>query len=257
MCFDADSHPPIEPIAGGALDSERLTLTSEDGARLSAFRARAANPTGNGILILPDVRGLHGYYEELALRFAEQGIDAVAIDYFCRTAGLAPRPADFDHTPHVAQTSWEGLAADIRAGTGALRATRDGDDGPRRIFTIGFCMGGRLASLAGTLGLGFSGLIAFYGWPTGPHRSGSPAPAEVAASLEAPVLAVYGEADQGISAEVREAYDTALDAAGIERKTIVYPGAPHGFFDRKAEEFAAASAEAWAETLAFIRAHGA
>jgi carboxymethylenebutenolidase len=257
MCFDTDSHPPIEPIAGGALDSERLTLTSEDGAAFSAFLARASKPSGNGILILPDVRGLHGYYEELSLRFAENGVEALAIDYFGRTAGLAPRPADFDHAPHVGQTSWDAIAADIRAGVDALRADRDPDSGPSRLFAIGFCMGGRLASLAGTLGLGFSGLIAFYGWPTGPHRSGSPAPAEVAASIEAPVLAIYGGADQGISADIRATYDAALDAAGIVHRTIVYPDAPHSFFDRKADEFAAASEAAWAETLAFIRANGA
>ena len=104
MCFDHDSRPPIPPIAGGALDSRELTLTSADGTRLSAFEARAAEPSGAAIVILPDVRGLHAYYVELALRFAENGIDAVAIDWFGRTAGLgrprgglrvhAPRPAD-------------------------------------------------------------------------------------------------------------------------------------------------------------------
>ena len=70
MCFDLDSRPPIAPIAGGALDSEELTLTASDGTRFSAFRARAAHPTGAGMIVLPDVRGLHAYYEELALRFA-------------------------------------------------------------------------------------------------------------------------------------------------------------------------------------------
>src|SRR5437870_774137 len=85
MCFEPDSHPPIAPIAGGALDSTRQTLTSADGTRFAAFRTRTAHPSGAGILILPDVRGLHRYYEELALRFAEAGIDALAIDYFGRS----------------------------------------------------------------------------------------------------------------------------------------------------------------------------
>ena len=97
MCFDLDSRPPITPIAGGAMDHEHLTLTCADGNQLAAFRARASAPTGAGILILPDVRGLHPYYEELALRFAEAGVDAVAIDYFGRTAGVEPRDADFEY----------------------------------------------------------------------------------------------------------------------------------------------------------------
>ena len=58
MCFDLDSRPPIAPIAGGALDSARLVVTAEDGNRFLAFRARAASPTGAGIVVLPDVRGL-------------------------------------------------------------------------------------------------------------------------------------------------------------------------------------------------------
>jgi hypothetical protein len=91
MCFDLDSRPPIIPIAGGALDSSELVLDAADGNRFRAFRARASTANGAGIVILPDVRGLHPYYEELALRFAESGVDALAIDYFGRTAGLGNR----------------------------------------------------------------------------------------------------------------------------------------------------------------------
>jgi carboxymethylenebutenolidase len=75
MCFDLDSRPPIEPIAGGALDGMPLMLTASDRNRFAAFRARAADPSGAAVVILPDVRGLHPYYEELALRFAENGIE--------------------------------------------------------------------------------------------------------------------------------------------------------------------------------------
>ena len=116
MCFDHDSRPPIAPIAGGALDSMPLVLTAADRNRFAAFRARASEPTGAGVVILPDVRGLHPYYEELALRFAEHGIDALAIDWFGRTAGPEPRGDDFDYSPTSAQTTWAGIRADITAG---------------------------------------------------------------------------------------------------------------------------------------------
>ena len=78
MCFDLDSRPPIAPIAGGATDAADLLLTSADGTRFGAYAARAARPTGAGMVVLPDVRGLHPYYKELALRFAEVGVDAIA-----------------------------------------------------------------------------------------------------------------------------------------------------------------------------------
>lgn len=255
MCFDTDSRPPITPIAGGALDGGPVTLTSADGTPFAGYAARSAHPTGAGILILPDVRGLHAYYEELALRFAEHGIDAVAIDFFARTAGIHGRGDDFDYRPHVGLTRWDSLAADIRAGAAALRTLRRSDAAPNSIFVTGFCMGGRLAFLSGTLGLDLAGIIGFYGWPTGPSGSGSPAPADVAAEIDAPVLAIYGGADEGIGADVRTTFDQALETASVEHRTIVYPGAPHSFFDRKAADHAEASADAWAATLAFIEAH--
>jgi carboxymethylenebutenolidase len=254
MCFDADSHPPIDPIAGGALDHESVVLKTGDGSEIRAFAARPTQPTGAGILILPDVRGLHPFFEELTLRFAEHGIAAVAIDYFGRTAGTEPRGDDFDYGPHLSQTSWEGLQSDVRAGVAHLRAM---DPAPRSLFVTGFCMGGRLASVATTLGLGFAGAIAFYGWPVGPHRSGMPAPADLAAQIECSILAIYGGADQGITPEIRAEYDKALDKAHVDHRTIVYDGAPHSFFDRKAEEFKTASDASWDETLTFIRKHTA
>ena len=252
MCTSHDSRPPIEPISGAAIDSDRITLQGEDGAAFSAFLARPEQSTGAGIVILPDVRGLHPFFEELALRFAERGIDALAIDYFARSAGTEPRGDDFEHMPHVEQCSWPNLAGDIRAAVAYLRGL---EGPPRSIFTTGFCMGGRLSSMSATLNLGLAGVIPFYGWPAGPNRNGTPAPVDNADKIECDVLAIYGGADEGIPKKVRDAFDKALDKAGVRHETIVYPDAPHSFFDRKAENYAEASADAWDKVLAFIRTH--
>jgi carboxymethylenebutenolidase len=254
MCFDHDARPPIEPIAGASLDSGPETLASAaDGAAFRAFIARPTTPTGAGILILPDVRGLHPYYEELALRYAEHGIAAVAIDYFGRTAGQEPRGADFDHMPHVTAATWPQLEGDIRAGMARLRE----EAGVHAAFATGFCMGGRLAFVSATLGLGLAGVIGYYGWPTGPSRNGTPAPADIADRFGCDVLSIWGGADEGLPATVRDAFSAALDAAGVPHRSLVYEGAPHSFFDRKAVDFAEASAGAWAATLDFIRRHTA
>jgi carboxymethylenebutenolidase len=251
MCFDLDSRPPIAPIAGGALDSTELTLEASDGNRFHAFRARATTPTGAGIVILPDVRGLHPYYEELALRFAENGIDAVAIDYFGRTAGVGRRGDEFEHMPHVDQLTWPGLAADATAAAEHLRMADEGR--VQSLFTIGFCMGGRLAFLTATLGLRLAGTVGFYGIPVGPGRAGMPAPAEVAGEMANPLLGLFGAADPSIPPESIATFDEALDKAGVEHRFVSYEGAPHSFFDRKAAEFADASSAAWEETLTFVR----
>ena len=249
MCFDHDSRPPIEPIAGGALDAAPVELEASDGNRFAAYVARAAEPAGTGIVILPDVRGLHAYYRDLAERFAEHGVDAIAIDYFGRTAGIGDRGPGFEWQPHVAQTTYAGLRADTEAAAAHLRAVA----APGRLFTTGFCMGGRLCYLSAGFGLGLAGVISFYGWPVGPSRNGTPAPADVAGTFECPVVGIFGGADEGIPAEAAATLDAALAAAGIPRRITVYEGAPHSFFDRKAAEFADASARAWTEVLDFLR----
>ncbi len=253
MCFDHDSRPPIRPIAGGALDSREMTLTASDGNVLTAFEARAAEPTGASIVVLPDVRGLHTFYFELVLRFAENGIDAVAIDWFGRTAGPGRREDGFDYMPHVEQTTWDGVSADISAGAAHARALRT--DRPASLFTIGFCFGGRMSFLSATLGLELAGAIGFYGPPAGPGRAGSPAPADVAAQIASPILGIFGGADAGIPPAAVEAFDDALERAGVEHQLITYPNAPHSFFDRKAAKFNEESEQSWAEVLGFIRAH--
>ena len=257
MCFDHDSRPPIAPIAGGALDTMPLVLTAADRNRFAAFRARANEPSGAGVVILPDVRGLHPYYEELALRFAEHGIDALALDWFGRTAGPEPRGDDFDYTPHPALTTWAGIRADITAGVEEIRAPEDGRAAPGSVFTLGFCMGGRMSFLAGTLGLGLAGVIGMYGTLAGPWRNDAPAPVDVAGEMASPVLGLFGGADTVITPEAIAAFDAGLGAAGVDHRLVTYPGAPHSFFDRKAADFADESAAAWDEVLAFIRARTA
>jgi carboxymethylenebutenolidase len=248
MCFDHDSRPPILPIAGGALDSRELTLTAADGNRLTAFEAKAADPTNVAIVILPDVRGLHDYYAELALRFAEAGIDAVAIDWFGRTAGLGRRREGFDFMPQVQQLTWDGMQADIRAG-----AEHAATFGRGNLFTIGFCMGGRAAFLTPTLGIGLTGAIGFYGSPVGPGRGGSPQPVDLADTMEGKVLGLFGGADESIPPAAVAGFDEALTKAGVEHTLKTYEGAPHSFFDRKADQFARASDDAWQQVLGFIR----
>jgi carboxymethylenebutenolidase len=83
----------------------------------------------------------------------------------------------------------------------------------------------------------------------------SPSPIDAAREMEAPILALQGGADQHITAEHNAEFDEALTAAGVEHEVVTYPGAPHSFFDRKQEEFAEASEDAWNRTLAFIEQH--
>jgi carboxymethylenebutenolidase len=249
MCHGDDSHPPIPAISGAAVSHDRLVLTAADGNELAAFSAEPDEPGGAGIVILPDIRGLHRFYEELALRFAERGHAAVAIDWFGRTAGAERRGDDFEYMPHVQATTAAGIQGDVAAGVAHLR-----ERGARAVFTVGFCFGGRQSWLAALSGHGLAGAVGFYGRP-GPGQDGTPGPTQRAGELEAPILALMGGADQGIPAELAHEFDAALEAAGVEHEVVVYDGAPHSFFDRTFEEHADASADAWERVLRFVARH--
>jgi carboxymethylenebutenolidase len=254
MCFDHDARPPIPAIAGGATDAREIVLTSRDGVQFGAYAARAARPSGAGMVVLPDVRGLHPYYKELALRFAEHGVDAVALDYFGRTAGIAERGETFDYLPHVGQTRPDTLQADIAASAAHLRA-KDGG-GVRALFSVGFCFGGALSFLQAASGLGYAGVIGFYGWPLGlPRWPDRPRPVDSVSRFASPVLALYGGADPGIPKSAVAEFDQALERAKVAHESVTYDGAPHSFFDRRQTEFADASADAWRRVQAFVAAH--
>jgi carboxymethylenebutenolidase len=248
MCFDTDSAPPVPAIRGAAVSHDHLTLTAADGNRLRAFLATPDTPAEKGVVIYPDVRGLYRFYEELALRFAERGVAAIAFDYFGRTAGTDTRDDDFEYRPHVDQTTDDGVQADARAAIEYLRGL-----GAETVVSVGFCFGGRASWVGAASGHGLSGSIGFYGSPT--RQRGGASVVERIAGIECPILALQAGDDQGITAEANAAFEDALTRAGVEHEIVVYDGAPHSFFDRKQEQFAEASDDAWRRVLAFVDAH--
>jgi carboxymethylenebutenolidase len=248
MCFDTDSVPPVPAIAGASVSHELLTLRAADGNELAAFLATPDEPGKTGVVLLPDVRGLYHFYEELALRFAERGHAALAIDYFGRTAGSSTRADDFEYPPHVDQTTDEGVQADTHAAVEHLRGL-----GCSAIFTVGFCFGGRASWVAAASGHGLAGSIGFYGSPT--RQRGGPSAVERVEAIACPILALQAGDDQGITGDDNATFERALTAAGVEHEIVVYDGAPHSFFDRKQEEFADASDDAWRRTLEFVDSH--
>ena len=231
------------------MSHDDVALEAADGTRFAAFRALPDEPGGTGVVVLPDVRGLYRFYEELALRLAERGFAAVAIDYFGRTAGVGKRGDDFPCMDHVAKTTAQGVQADVAAAVAQLRSPEGG--ACSAMFTLGFCFGGRHSWLAAAAGHGLSGAIGFYGRP-GIGGDGSPGPAQRAEEMKAPILGLMGGADPGIPPEEVAAFDEALTAAGVEHELVTYEGAPHSFFDRKQEEFADASEDAWRRVVAFL-----
>jgi carboxymethylenebutenolidase len=135
---------------------------------------------------------------------------------------------------------------DVRACVEALKAR----GGARRIFTVGFCFGGAQSFHQAAAGHGLAGVVGFYGaLADRPHL---PSAIGVAASMACPVLGLFGGADEAIPRDQIERFDQALTDAGVEHEIHVYPGAPHSFFDRRQDDYAAESADAWDRILGFM-----
>jgi carboxymethylenebutenolidase len=246
MCYSDDARPPLPPIGGAAADQGDMVLTSGDGTKFAAYFARAEKPSGAGIVVMPDVRGLHHFYKELAQRFAEAGVDAVAIDYFGRTAGIGDRGDGFDFMPHVEQTTQENIAMDVAA---ALEHLKSKDGGAvKSTFTVGFCFGGSSSWNQSALQAGLTGAIGFYGRPkrSEPYMS----------KMRAPLLLLVAGADAATPQEASHEFDKQLSEAGVPHEMHVYDGAPHSFFDRTFEQWKDACDDAWRRMLALIEKHG-
>lgn len=242
MCYSDDARPPLPPIGGAASDHGDFELTADDGNRFMAYFARAAKPTGAGMVVMPDVRGLHHFYKELAQRFAEAGIDAVAIDYFGRTEGMGDRSEAFDYKPHVEKTTPEGIGADVAAAVAHLKS-KDGG-AVKSVFTVGFCFGGSSSWNMSALVDGVDGDIGFYGRPerTLPYLS----------RMKAPLLLLIAGADF-TPLEAFHDFDKKLTEAKVPHEMHIYEGAPHSFFDRSFADWKEACDDAWRRMLAFIK----
>ncbi|HEX7263080.1 MAG TPA: dienelactone hydrolase family protein [Candidatus Dormibacteraeota bacterium] len=221
-----------------------MTLIAADGNKFMAYFARASKPTGAGMVVLPDVRGLHHFYKELAQRFAEAGIDAVAIDYFGRTAGFGDRGEEFDYKPYMEKTTAEGIAADAAA---AIEYLRSKDGGAvKSVFTVGFCFGGSNSWNQSALQPELDGAIGFYGRP---ERS-----RPFMSRMKAPLLMLIAGADFTPREEFVE-FDRQLTEAGVAHEMHTYEGAPHSFFDRTFDQWKEACDDAWRRMLAFVKKH--
>lgn len=248
MCYDDDARAPIPAGARGQAHGEDRVLTAADGNRFAAYLARPAQTSNAQVLIYPDIRGLHQFYKDLALRFAELGIAALSIDYFGRSAGLTARTNDFDYKPHAQQLQFAGLLADTRAALASLEKQQ-------ATFIVGFCMGGSFSLLASTENLGLAGVIGFYAGLSRQLAGTGGSVLDLSVKVRYPFLGLFGGADQSIPATQVHTLDKKLDQAGVEHQLVIYPGAPHSFFDRRATDYAEASHDAWTRLLAFIRQH--
>ena len=247
MCYPDGAMPPELPLAlvsepaSEDIDGHDIELTAADGTVLGAYFAHPAVESTVGVVILPDVRGLHDFYRGLAEQFARAGFHAIAIDYFARTAGVGPRTDDFPYRDHMGALTPEHTDLDVAAAVAALRDL-DGS-GLNTIATVGFCFGGGLSWRQSAVNPDVAGCIGFYGIPS--------RVSDVLDRMQKPILMLVAGNDMTPQTAFQE-MDETLTKQGLEHKVVVYDGAPHSFFDRHSDEWHDACEDSWKQMLSFI-----
>jgi len=178
-----------------------------------------ARPEGNapGVVVIQEWWGLDAHIKGIADRFAQAGFVAIAPDLY--RGHVAKEP---DEARKLAmELQYPQAMKDMQGAVNYLLAQPFVQ--PKKVGIIGFCMGGRLSGMMAVSGQNLSAAVPFYGMTALSE--------EDAAKVSVPVLAIYGGTDQGFPPELREANDQKLTAAGKPHEVVVYPEAPHAFFN--------------------------
>lgn len=221
---------------------------------ISAYRAKPADGKAHGVvLVVHEVFGLHEHIKDVARRFAKAGYYAIAPDLYAR-GGDVTKLASFDEIrPIVAATPDVQVMSDLDA----TMKFAGGDGGDiKRLGVTGFCWGGRITWLyAAHAASAVKAGVAWYGRVAGSPTDLQPkSPLDLAAGIKAPVLGLYGAADQGIPVASLDAMKEALAKAGnTASKFVVYPDAPHAFHADYRPSYRPEAAKAgWSECLAWF-----
>lgn len=223
------------------LSGETISLTVQ-GKTTSAYLSL---PPGGGpwpgVVVIQEWWGLEDHIKNVADRFANAGFVALAPDLYYGEIATEP-----DEARKLRMAlDWEDALAAIQEAINVLVA--HDQVWPKRVGVTGFCMGGGLAWHAGAKLEHVAATVPFYGG--GPEMSD-----EEVAQIGGPVLAIFGELDQGVSPEVARRRAAQMDKAGVKHETIIYPGAQHAFFnDTRAAYHAEAAADAWGRMLALFK----
>jgi carboxymethylenebutenolidase len=196
-----------------------------------------------GIVVIQEWWGLDDHIKDVAERFAAAGYVALAPDLY--RGEVAAEPDDARRL--AMELELDQALVDIQGAVNYLISQPDVE--PEQAGVIGFCMGGRLTMMMSYRGENVGAAIVFYGGGVQPSD-------EELRAISAPLLGIYGEADEGIPVDRIHEWDTKLDEFGKTHEIHIYPDAPHAFFnDERPSYRATASADAWDRTLAWLNTY--
>jgi len=228
------------------------------GGEIPAYRAM---PAKGGpfplILVVQEIFGVHEHLKDICRRLAKQGHMAIAAELYDRQGSVAGM-TDIQEIigKVVAKVPDEQVMSDLDAAVAFAKASGSADTA--RLGITGFCWGGRITWLYAEHNPALRAGVAWYGKLVGEASQRTPRhPIDLAKDLKAPVLGLYGGADQGIPVDTVERMRGACEAAGKTCEFVVYPDTPHAFnADYRPSYRQEPAKDGWARMLAWFRSHG-
>jgi carboxymethylenebutenolidase len=230
-----------------------------NGFEVPAYAAAPAGKTGLPvILVIQEIFGVHEYVADTCRRFAKLGYLAIAPELYARQ-GDAKSYTDIPklQADIVSKVPDAQVMADL---DGALAYAAANGGNVAKAGITGFCWGGRIVWLYAATGKVKAG-VAWYGRLVGQPSELTPRhPVDVAASLQAPVLGLYGGKDQGIPLDTVDKMKAALATGTPAAKAssfVVYPEAGHAFHaDYRPSYVKSAAEDGWQRATAWFKANG-
>jgi carboxymethylenebutenolidase len=253
----------VEPVTAATITTDatdllagEVQIPTPDG-KIPAYRAQPASggpfPT---VLVVQEIFGVHEHIRDVCRRFAKLGYQAVAPDLFFRQGDVSTITDFKEIIANVVSKVPDAQVLQDLDATAAWASKSGGD--PSRLAITGFCWGGRIVWLYAAHNPNLKAGVAWYGRLTSPKTDLQIThPIDVAGSLKAPVLGLYGGADSGIPQETVEKMQAALEQAGSESRIVVYPETPHAFFADYRPSYRKEQAEdGWKRLLEWLKKHG-
>lgn len=256
-------------LSAGPLMAQTMIRTSMDGlvggdvriptagGDMPGYYAAPAKPGRYPvILVVGEIWGVHEHIKDVVRRLAKAGYFAVANEPYWKIGNLAAMTDIKEVIAGANKLTDEQAFADLDA---TVRwAEKQPQANAKRLGITGFCRGGRMVWMYTAHNRNIDAGVAWYG-SLGPAGANTATPMDVTDKLDAPVLGLYGGADQGIPLEQVERLRAGLLAFGKDKESIihVYPGMPHGFnADYRPTYRKEAAEDGWKRMLAWFRKHG-
>jgi carboxymethylenebutenolidase len=258
--------------AAGAVVAQTSVKTSSEGliagevmVEVSGFKVPAyvARPAGKNnppvVLVIQEVFGVHEYIADTARRFAKAGYLAIAPELFARQGDPTQYNVMADLQREIVMKVPDAQVMTDLDGMVAWARAHGGD--ASKVAITGFCWGGRITWLYAAHSKSVKAGVAWYGRLVGQVSELQPKhPVDLAVTLNAPVLGLYGGADAGIPLDTVERMKAALktgSTAAQKSEFVIYEGAPHAFHaDYRPSYRAEPAADGWKRCLDWFKANG-